>query len=306
MSINAFLLPGQGCQYVGMGKRLFSNFPAAVSIADMASDILHKDVKKIMLSDPDRELNISSLSQPIIITFGYIMSVIFKEYRSVNYFLGHSLGEITALVCAGVIELSDALNFAKQRGSAMDRAIGIGEVAIAMDIGEPELNEIISDIAKDFYIGISAYNSNKQFLVAGEKNAILMLEGKMIRRGTLIPYKLLPMKINAPFHSKLMQDINKDIDFNLPVHCSEKKVVSSITGELYDNDISVLKKQLVSPVRWNKAIEKLINLGVQAFIDLGPQRIVADLLRDYNFESAVTVFAADVEKDFNILLTENR
>lgn len=285
------LFPGLGCQYPRMCIPLIQRYRYIKDIFDEASDVLTKDLVSLISEGSMFELTVSKEAQSLIVVTSYALFEILKRELGVTFcFLaGHSLGEITAMVIADCLSFSEAVCFTKGRGQLMQRAAEAveGSTGLAVDIMEEKLRDIVSSIAKNNYVCISGYNSPNQLMVAGTKAGVkAVAEGVYDYGGEFIPFKMMPMKVDAPYHSHLMmpyqleyQELLDKISFSEP----DLPVWSTVTGGAIKSaeEISeILLKQLVLPVQWSQILTALCNKGVELFIDIGPSQIIKNLVNE--------------------------
>ena len=287
----AILFPGQGCQYVGMCNTLIQNFPIAAAVFEEASDLLEFDLRSLVLTGNISQLTLSENAQPAVVAASYALFLVFKELVGVAplYVAGHSLGEITALIAAGALNFSDGILYARKRGELMAKVVQekIGGAGVVLDLKVDNLINIINIVAINDYIAISGYNSPRQCIVAGTDAALLSLENRVDEQGgTFIPFKMMPMKVNAPYHSKLMAHLNphlakilEKITFRDP----SIKIGSTVTGDIISSGsfiTKILYDQLTLPVQWHQILKKMSAVGIELLIDIGPQEIMRNLVSE--------------------------
>ncbi len=288
----SLLFPGQGCQYVGMCRQLLQKSPLFTSIIDEASSILGINLGKLLQSSDIAELTLSINAQPLVVATSYALYRLFSEkFQNANpsCIVGHSLGEITALIAANAMSFTDGLCYARARGQLMHQAVlqQLGFAAVVVDVDKKKLATVVDDIKVNAPIAISGFNSPKQFTVVGSAVALKSLSKHIDKLGgESIPFKMIPMKADAPFHSELMCGLLPEIEallqtitFKKPSigvwsTVSAKKVTSA--KNIYKN----LRDQLVQPVRWTQTLNSLCDSPVQQLIDLGPNKILYNLVRE--------------------------
>lgn len=295
------MFPGVGSQYENMVKK-FLDDPKSKEILRISSEIINCN----LIDFSGTDMSDSKVIQPLIITYSYIMYSRIKDIVPIDIFMGHSLGEITALTCADIIEFTDAIEFAYRRGEIYDKAINLGEVAIVLEISLEKLQDILNRVRELEYVEITAYNAPNQFLIAGTSSGIGQV-GTLLKSSSamFVPYSMLPMRKNIPVHCMLMQNVAHDLEFNSKINISNKTVISSVSGEKYTNEKQVrknLSQQLYQPVKWSQVINKSFDLGGRIFIDSGPQRIQMDLLNEINPSIRETSYALDVQENMQKLL----
>jgi len=289
--MRAILFPGQGSQFIGMGSDFYKKFDLVKKNFSLVDESLGFSLSKIILEGPLEKLQLTENTQPAIMTVGAsIFNVLNKEYglnlNKSKFFAGHSLGEYTALVCAGSLSLEKAAYLLKERGKSMQDSIsgksGAMLAILGMKIDEVE-NEIRS-FSKSGICEISNDNSNSQIVISGEKEVILKFYEnlkKKKKKGILLP-------VSAPFHCSLMkkaaeemrEKINKT-DFAKPL----PSIISNVTAK-EENDINKIKPllidQITSRVRWRESISYMIEKGVTSFLEIGPGKVLSGLVKKIN------------------------
>lgn len=287
----AIAFPGQGSQYIGMCQKLIEEYPVAAEIFEEANDVLNFDIRSLILNGHIEELTLSENAQPAVVTASVALYRVLQEETGVIpfYGVGHSLGEISALIAAEALTFGDGVSYARKRGKIMHRAMEEqkGRAGIVVDLDIETLSSIIEDIRQNDYVTISGYNSPKQFIVAGIKTALSALEKEVDQTsGDFIPFRMMPMKADAPYHSALMEYLKPEIEEALEnIVFSQPKfaILSTVTGKVVgpnDSISEILKNQLVSPVLWNEALHKMHESGVECWIDIGPDKIIRNLIRE--------------------------
>ena len=304
----AFLFAGQGAQYVGMGKELYENYDIAKSIFDKANKILDLDVKKLCFEGSEEELSRTENTQPCMMTTAYAISSVLKEQGiEATYAAGLSLGEYSALVYAGLLSFDEGLKLIQKRGKLMQNAIpdGIGSMAaiLGLDI------EIIENYCKEFKNGIlevANYNCPGQIVITGEKSAV---EKAAIDLKALGALKTIVLKVSGPFHSSMMKTAAIELEaelLKLNYSSSNKFVLSNFDNEYYDdnknNIIYKLKNQICSSVRWEDNIRKMIEEGVETFIEIGPGKALSAFMK--KIDKSKVVYNVEDIKTLEKLLSE--
>lgn len=289
------LFPGQGSQYVGMCQHHLEANKAASKWFAIASEVLGLDVARLIREGTLQQLTKSELAQPLVVLASYCnFAALVKEKNELPAAaIGHSLGEISAYVCAEAISLEQGLRFAKLRGELMERAVieRKGHAGIAIDITKELLEQQIQNLQQQHVIVISGYNSRNQFIVAGEKEALRKLDASIDQLGgQFVPFRMMPMKADAPYHSPLMAFVQDELDQlveQLVIRNAAFPILSTVTVECVEktNQIRhVLKQQLLTPVYWTQALEHpFINSGLQ-LIDVGPNQVMHNLVVEHNQE----------------------
>jgi malonyl CoA-acyl carrier protein transacylase len=270
----AYLFPGQGSQFCGMGNNLFDEFPDLVAQAD---DVLGYSIKKLCLEDPAKQLNQTQYTQPAMYTVNALSY--YKKLRETkqkpDFVAGHSLGEYNALLAAEIFDFATGLKLVKKRGELMSQATGGGMAAI-VDLQESAVKEILQQHHFDNII-IANYNSYTQFVLSGPKNEIE-------RAQSIFKNYFIPLNVSGAFHSPYMlpaqQEFSKTINqmtFTMPV----MPVIANVNAESYHPKITAtnLAQQITSPVQWVKTIEYLMTQGDLTFSEVGPGNVLSGLMR---------------------------
>jgi len=281
----AFIFPGQGAQYVGMGKQIAEQYKSANDIFEEASEALGFDVKKMVFEGDEETLKITENTQPAILTTSIAcLKPLIENGINAEVAAGLSLGEYSAHVAAGTLTFKDAVSLVKKRGKYMQEAVPVGVGAMAAIIGLEE-KDVLDSCSEASQIGVvEAVNLNcpGQIVIAGEvkavEKAIEICKGKGAKRAVLLP-------VSAPFHCKLLKPAGEKLAEELKkVSFNDMKipVVTNVTAE-YINDKTVvpdlLVKQVSSPVLWEKSVRKMIENGVDTFIEIGPGKVLSGFVK---------------------------
>ncbi len=283
MSKKAFLFSGQGAQFVGMGKDLYDNFDIAKKYFDEAENILNKPIKKIIFEGPEETLKQTENTQPAVMLMSYVAyKILESEGITADAFAGFSLGEYSALTAAGILSFEDGMKIIKARGLIMDEQSKKVDGAMAAIIGlEPEQIEEICKKAGGTIVPAN-YNSPSQTVVSGERAAV---EKACSLADEAEAMKTVMLNVSGPFHSPLLEPAADKlraaldtVKFN-PI--GNVKILSNVTAD-YHSDAALkdmLVKQMYSPVRWTKTIEKLAADGCETFIEVGPGKTLTGLMK---------------------------
>ncbi len=300
----AFVFPGQGSQYVGMGKDIAEK---ADGIFQDASKVLGFDILNLCINGPEGELNKTENTQPAILTVSYAL---LKEVESIGikpaFVAGHSLGEYTAALCGGVFSFSDALKITKKRGILMQEAqpAGEGGMAAVLGLDEETLKNICESI-ENFYVDLANLNCPGQIVISGEKEGIERASLLAKEKGAK---KVVPLQVSIPSHCKLMKSAaEKFKEFLLNFHFNDSSVpvVCNVDGIERKSAAEILEafiKQLYSPVRWQDCVKSMISKGVDTFVEIGPGKVLSGLIR--RIDSNVRIFNVDNLKDLEKLKEE--
>jgi [acyl-carrier-protein] S-malonyltransferase len=279
----AFVFPGQGAQKVGMGQDLYENYQEVKLIFEKANKILGRDIKKICFQGPDEELNKTENAQAgIFLTSVAINLLLEKQNIRPTYVAGHSLGEITACYVAGVFDLETSLELIKARGRFMANSYPGEQSAMAAVIGldAEKTQEILASYQK-YPVVLANYNSPSQIVISGQKEGVLKASEELKSAGAK---RVISLKVTGAFHSPLMQKAAdnfaaylKEIPFQdskIPVVLNRLAVMETSGTKIKEN----LSLQIKSPVLWTSSI-KLLENRVDAFVECGPGKVLAGLIR---------------------------
>ena len=285
------IFPGQGSQTVGMGKDLYHKFNIVKNLFKQADDTLNFSISKLILEGPKEELDLTNNTQPAIFLISYsIFSIIKQEFNidlnKAKYFAGHSLGEYSALSCAGYLDFSDTLKILRIRGDAMQNSVPKGQGGMIAVLGSKlELIERILEINKNkFKVQIANDNSNGQIVLSGKKKDLEDLT-KTLKENSI---KNIKLPVSAPFHCDLMSNATKimvDELNKISFKEGKNKLISNVTAhEIKDLDELkiLLIKQIENRVRWRESIVNMIQNNVNHFIEIGPGKVLSGLVKRIN------------------------
>lgn len=305
----AFVFSGQGAQQVRMGKELYDNFSESKEVFDTASTILGYDISRMCFEGPEEELMLTYNTQPAVLTMSIAAyKILSKKGIKPDVTAGLSLGEYSALVCSGALEFKDVVSFVKNRGRYMQDAVpyGIGGMAAIIGLTEDQVMEVC-DKSKDVGIIEAAnFNCPGQIVISGEIAAIDKGCEVATQMGAL---KAIKLSVSGPFHSSMMKkaydklviDIEK-----LEVKQFEIPLVSNVTADFIDNE-EMLRRlmglQVMCPVQWERTIRKMIDFGVDTFVEIGPGRALSGFIR--KVDKGLTVLNVEdlksLEKTLNVI-----
>jgi [acyl-carrier-protein] S-malonyltransferase len=287
------IFPGQGSQMVGMGKEFYDKFDLVKNLFKEADDTLNFSISKLILEGPKEELDLTVNTQPAIFLISYsIYNVIKKEFNidlgKAKYFAGHSLGEYSALSCAGYLNFSETIKILRIRGDAMQNSVPKGQGGMVAVLGSKV--EIIEKILKDNEQNLTAQiandNSEGQIVLSGKTDdldkLILILKEKSIKN--------IKLPVSAPFHCNLMNkatNIMNDELNKLNFNDGENKLISNVTANEISNTTELkelLVKQIENRVRWRESVINMIGSGVNHFIEIGPGKVLSGLVKRINKE----------------------
>jgi [acyl-carrier-protein] S-malonyltransferase len=282
----AFLFPGQGSQYPGMGQDLTDNFPVARQVFEEASEALGFDMATLCFSGSEDDLRLTANTQPAILTASIAALRVLEQETDfkATYAAGHSLGEYSALVCAGALTLADAVRIVRQRGTFMQEAVpvGVGSMAAVMGLERSELEQVCKDAAEGEIVVPANFNSPGQIVIAGHTAAVNRAMALAKDRGAK---RALPLPVSAPFHSPLMTSAAKRLTealLNIQIGEFSFPVVGNVEALPYmelDSVKPLLIKQVCAPVLWDESVLKMQELGITQYIEIGPGKVLSGLAK---------------------------
>ena len=291
------IFPGQGSQIVGMGKEFFNKHKIVKKLFRDADEALNFSISKIILEGPKEKLNLTANTQPAIFLISYSIFKVVKEEFNINlhdakYFAGHSLGEYSALSCAGYLDFKKTIKILRVRGEAMQNSVPEGEGGMLAVLGRKidDIEKILKDNEKNFKAQVANDNSDGQIVISG-RNADLELLSVLLKNSKI---KNIRLPVSAPFHCDLMKKATEIMRFELDkieFKESKNKLISNVTANEIQ-DVKVLKDLLVSQiekkVRWRESIINMINHGVTHFIEIGPGKVLTGLIKRINQNVKIT------------------
>ncbi len=296
------MFPGQGSQYVGMGKELVEHFPYVNEIFEEAEDAISAKLKRLCLEGPESDLALTANTQPTILTVSVAAwRVLVSETDfSCNHFAGHSLGEYSALVASSKLRFADAVRLVRRRGEAMQKAVPVGDGAMAaiMKVDAEELERRCLDVSNhQHFVSIANYNNPQQLVVAGHSQSVDRLIDLLKGEGK----RAVKLNVSAPFHSKLMSPAKKvmeellhQTEFYQNAHYIFPNLTATATDD-YHADLLI--DQIDHPVRWMQTVENAQELGIQDFIEVGPSTVLTGLLRRCKLRDGTTYMHTDAMRE---------
>lgn len=303
----AFLFPGQGAQYINMGKSLYENINECKEIFDKGEEIIEMPIKDIIFDGSEETLKSTKYNQPaILLTSLACQKALELEGIEADYVAGLSLGEYSGLVYSGIVSFEDGVKLVKSRATIMDEGIeeGVGSMAAVMKLSKEKVDTLLKEASKFGVVEAANYNCPGQVVITGEVDAIRESVSIAKALGGLC----IPLKVSGPFHSSLYEEASfkyyesiKDVEINEP----KKVMYSNVLGKPYskqDDIRDLLRKQIMSPVLFEDSINHMLDQGIDTFIELGPGKTLSGFVKKidkkanvYNIEDLDTL-KSTVEK----------
>jgi [acyl-carrier-protein] S-malonyltransferase len=303
----ALVFPGQGSQYVGMGKALSGDFTSAKNTFAEADDALDFPLSQLCFAGPEEVLKLTENTQPAILATSVAAFRVLQAETPLRPMLvaGHSLGEYSALVAAGAIEFRDAVKIVRERGRLMQQAVPNGEGAMAVVLGldiDATLS-LCAEASGDEVVAPANFNGGGQIVIAGSKRAVERAIVLAKERGAK---RVLNLPVSAPFHCPLMKPAAEGLEAllrDVPVQPLKIGVVTNVEAEVNwssDRVKALLVEQAIRPVRWEQSVRKLDELGVRQVIEVGPGKVLKNLIK--RIAPAMTVENFDMPEDLSKVL----
>lgn len=312
------IFPGQGSQYVGMGKVFYENFKTVQHTFDEGSEALKVNLKKLLFDGPDSELKLTHNTQPAILLVSVALDKILKDVLQNQKKLcaGHSLGEYSALVSNGVLNFSDAIKTVRTRGELMQKAVPQGKGAMIAVLGCENDNvvKICEWVQKETkeVLEPANYNAPGQVVISGSSKAAewLLANWKTSAMASVIKAKFIPLNVSAPFHCSMMMPAQKEMTpvlSNLKYSTAQFPIVQNVTA-LPTTEANVIQTNLISqisaPVKWVQSVIKLKELGVARCIEVGPGKVLSGLVKKIDSETLSTLNIETID-DFKKIESES-
>jgi [acyl-carrier-protein] S-malonyltransferase len=285
MAKSAFVFPGQGSQAVGMGKDLYEKFPEARAVFEAADDALGEKFSQILFEGPESALKLTANTQPAILIVSVAAHAVFSQRGPAPAFVaGHSLGEYSALVVAGSLQLADAVRAVRARGTFMQEAVpeGVGAMAAILGLAPDKVKAACDEAAQGQVVSPANYNSPEQTVIAGHAQAVERAGAKCKELGAK---RVMPLPVSAPFHCALMDPVKPrlgEVLSQVKLSAPSVPVVTNVEAKP-NADVArvvpLLLEQVSAPVRWIECVEALKAEGVTRIIELGPGKVLSGLTK---------------------------
>jgi [acyl-carrier-protein] S-malonyltransferase len=306
----AFVFPGQGAQYAGMGREVSEKFHVAQHVFEDADVALEFPLSRLCFEGPEEELKLTENTQPAILTTSIALFRILEDKGiHPDFVAGHSLGEYSALVAAGALKLSDAVRLVRRRGRYMQEAVPVGEGAMAALLGLdlPAVQAVCERAAQGQIVSPANLNSPGQIVIAGNREAVERAVALSKEAGAK---RAILLQVSAPFHCALLKPAEDRLSVDLEeisfsdLRCSLVTNVDAQPIRNAEEARSALKRQVSRPVRWEESVRRLLDEGVRTFVEVGPGKVLLGLIRSID-KSATMLNVEDeksVENTLNALL----
>jgi [acyl-carrier-protein] S-malonyltransferase len=303
----AFVFPGQGSQYAGMGREIVHRYPISRNVFHEADAALNFPISRLCFEGPEEDLKLTEHTQPAILTTSVaVFRVLQEKGIRPDFVAGHSLGEYSALVAAGALGLSDAVALVRRRGRYMQEAVPVGAGAMAALLGlDLRSTEAVCERASEGQVVSPAnLNSPAQIVIAGDREAVeravVLAKEAGAKRAVLLP-------VSAPFHCALLKPAEERLSADLDTTSFKDlqyPLAANVDARLIrtgSEACSALKRQVSRPVRWQECIHLLLEQGVRTFIEVGPGKVLLGLIR--SIDKSVTMLNAEDEKSVENVLS---
>lgn len=281
----AFIFPGQGSQKTGMGRNLFDNFEVAKTTFEKIDEIMGRKISTLCFDGTAEELKLTINTQPALLAVSIVAFEVLKSEIKIepSFLAGHSLGEYGALYAAGALDLKSAMLAIGERAELMDFAtkeVTGGAMSAVLGLGQDAILECLKKAATKGYVGVANYNDPTQTVITGEGEAV-NYAGELLKEAGA--KRVIPLPVSGAFHSELMRKAGEEFGeflLDLTVNDAQIPVITNVDAEITQNASELkekMSKQIYSSVHWSKTIEKMLNDGVDTFVEIGEGKVLAGL-----------------------------
>lgn len=290
--MKAFVFPGQGAQFVGMGKALYENNPIAKEMFDKANEILGFNITDLMFNGTDEDLRQTKVTQPAIFLHSVILAKTMGDDFNPDMVAGHSLGEFSALVAAGALSFEDGLRLVSARAQAMQKACEKtpSTMAAVLALPDAKVEELCASVTEGVVVPAN-YNCPGQVVISGSIEGVDAACAKMLEAGAK---RALKLKVGGAFHSPLMEPARAELAdaiAHTDFHAPQCPVYQNVNAEPQTDPEAIKKNliaQLTAPVRWTQSVQNMIAAGADTFIEVGPGAVLQGLVKKISSEVATS------------------
>ena len=290
--MKAFVFPGQGAQFVGMGKDLYENNPVAKEMFDKANEILGFNITDLMFNGTDEDLRQTKVTQPAIFLHSVILAKTMGDDFNPDMVAGHSLGEFSALVAAGALSFEDGLRLVSARAQAMQKACEKtpSTMAAVLALPDAKVEELCASVTEGVVVPAN-YNCPGQIVISGSIEGVDAACAKMLEAGAK---RALKLKVGGAFHSPLMEPARAELADDIAhtdFHAPKCPVYQNVNAEPQTDPKTIKKNliaQLTAPVRWTQTIQNMIAAGADTFVEVGPGAVLQGLVKKISSEVATS------------------
>ena len=290
--MKAFVFPGQGAQFVGMGKDLYENNPVAKEMFDKANEILGFNITDLMFNGTDEDLRQTKVTQPAIFLHSVILAKTMGDDFNPDMVAGHSLGEFSALVAAGALSFEDGLRLVSARAQAMQKACEKtpSTMAAVLALPDAKVEELCASVTEGVVVPAN-YNCPGQIVISGSIEGVDAACAKMLEAGAK---RALKLKVGGAFHSPLMEPARAELAdaiAHTDFHAPKCPVYQNVNAEPQTDPETIKKNliaQLTAPVRWTQSVQNMIAAGADTFVEVGPGAVLQGLVKKISSEVATS------------------